>query len=184
MLQLIFAFFRIGLFAVGGGLATLPFLYQLSRETDWFSSSDISNMIAVSQSTPGPIGVNMATFVGFQGFGIPGAIVASLSLIAPSLIICLLVSKMLDKVKNSPLVQSIFAALRPASAGLILVAGINLALGTYWTETPKTGNQWLSFDWRMALLSLILLTILKIRKPHPVLLILIAAIAGVIFNLS
>lgn len=184
LIQLILAFFRIGLFAIGGGLATLPFLYQLSYQTNWFSVADISNMIAVSQSTPGPIGINMASYVGFMTLGIPGVIVATFSLIAPSLIICIAISRTLDIVKNSPLVQSIFSSLRPASAALIFVAGINLALTTYWDKIPRTISQGFHyFQWQMLALSLLLLIILKTRKPHPILLILLSALCGIIFKL-
>ena len=80
LLLLFFEFFKTGLFAVGGGMATLPFLYDmLGRHPDWFTASQLADMIAVSESTPGPIGVNMATYVGFETSGIPGALVATLS---------------------------------------------------------------------------------------------------------
>lgn len=182
LLQLIFAFFKIGLFAIGGGLATLPFLYQLSHDTGWISSTDIGNMIAIAESTPGPIGVNMATYVGYLTAGVPGAILAPLALTVPSIIICISISKILDKVKTSPLIQSIFASLRPASAGLILVAGLHLALTTYWGKLPDSPN-WLSLDWRLLLLSLGLLLVYKKSKCHPIILIVLAGLAGIIFQL-
>ena len=87
ILELCFRFFCCGLFAVGGGLATLPFLYNISKETGWYTFSDISNMIAVSESTPGPMGVNMATYVGFTTAGPAGAVIATLGLITPSIIV-------------------------------------------------------------------------------------------------
>ena len=85
-------FFKIGLFSIGGGLATLPFLYSLADKYHWIDSTTISNMIAVSESTPGPIGINMATYCGFKVYGILGAIIASLSLVLPAFIIIILIS--------------------------------------------------------------------------------------------
>lgn len=184
LLALMIAFFKIGLFAIGGGLATLPFLYQLSQDTGWFSSADIATMIAVSQSTPGPIGINMATYVGFQVAGPAGAVTASLALVAPSVVICVGVAKLLDQVKQSPLVQAIFSSLRPASAGLIVLATLQLAQTTYWPTRPRHPAGWFTtLNWRLALLSLVLFFLLKRYKLHPVLLVVLAALAGIMFQL-
>ena len=90
-LRLFWEFFKTGLFAVGGGMATLPFLYSMSDATGWFTHAQLADMIAVSESTPGPIGVNMATYVGFSTAGVPGAVVATLGLITPSVIIILII---------------------------------------------------------------------------------------------
>ena len=97
LLRLMFEFFKTGLFAVGGGLATLPFLYAIGETTGWYTAQDVANMIAISESTPGPMGVNMATYVGFNTFGIVGGILASLSLVFPSVVIIVLISKILNK---------------------------------------------------------------------------------------
>lgn len=184
LIPLILAFFKIGLFAIGGGLATLPFLYQLSQETGWFNSNDISTMIAVAESTPGPIGINMATFIGYLVAGIPGALLTPLALTAPSVIICLSISKILDNIKNSPLVQSIFATLRPASAGLILATGLGLVVTTFWGKLPQSPIAWLTqLNWKLLMLSAALLFFLKKYKPHPILVIILAALAGIIFKL-
>lgn len=112
LLRLAFEFFKTGLFAVGGGLATLPFLYAMGSATGWFTAQDVANMIAISESTPGPMGVNMATYVGFTSFGIPGALVGPLGLVFPSVVIIILISKILNKFKESKLVQDIFYGLR------------------------------------------------------------------------
>ncbi len=100
-LELFLEFFKIGLFSVGGGLATLPFLQELAQKKDWISLEDISNMIAVSESTPGPLGINMASFTGFLQSGVGGAIVASLSLVVPSVIIILIVARVLETFRNN-----------------------------------------------------------------------------------
>ena len=93
---------------MGGGLATLPFLYEMGEKTGWFTTQDVLNLLAVSESTPGPIGINMSTYVGFITAGTPGAVIASLSLAAPCVIVILLVIRVLDKFKGNPLVDSIF----------------------------------------------------------------------------
>ena len=145
-LRLMFEFFKTGLFAVGGGLATLPFLYEMSAATGWFTSQDIMNLIAVSESTPGAIGINMSTYVGFITAGLPGAILATLALAAPSVIVIILISKVLDKFKDSPVVQGVFKGLRPASTALIAAAGLNVAQFAFFHE----------FDWSKLSLDLIL----------------------------
>ena len=127
LLRLMFEFFKTGLFAVGGGLATLPFLYEISDKTGWFSHADIADMIAVSESTPGAIGINMSTYAGFKTAGIPGGILATLSLAAPSLIIILIIAKFLNKFRDNPNVEGAFYGLRPASIAMITAAGLNVA---------------------------------------------------------
>lgn len=92
-LQLFYEFFKAGLFAVGGGLATLPFLHEISEKTGWFSIAELMDMIAVSESTPGPIGVNMATYAGFSTAGILGSLAATIGLVFPSVVIIIFVYK-------------------------------------------------------------------------------------------
>ena len=111
-LSLILEFFKIGLFSVGGGLATLPFLIELTYRYDWFDQSMLVDMLAVSESTPGPMGINIATYAGFHTAGILGGILATLGLIAPSLIIIILIAKFLDKFKENTYVKAIFDGLR------------------------------------------------------------------------
>lgn len=118
-LQLFFEFFKTGLFTVGGGLAALPFLYDISNRTGWYTHAQLIDMIAVSESTPGPIGVNMATYVGFTLRGIPGSLVATFALVLPTIIIAYFVAQALDRFRKNPLVNSAFYGLRPAVCGLI-----------------------------------------------------------------
>lgn len=125
-LRLFLEFFRTGLFAVGGGLATMPFLYHISDTTGWFSHADLANMIAVSESTPGPMGINMATYVGFTVAGIPGAVIATLGLVSPSIIVILIVAKFLETFRTNRTVDAVFYGLRPASCGLIAAAGLSV----------------------------------------------------------
>lgn len=100
-------------------MATVPFLFDLSARTGWFTTADLTTMIAISEATPGPIGVNMATYVGYVSAGIPGSIIAPLGLVTPAVIIILLVSKILNTLWQNPKVKGLFYALRPASVGLI-----------------------------------------------------------------
>ncbi len=126
-IKLYLEFFFTGLFAVGGGLATLPFLYEMSARTGWFTNQDILNLIAISESTPGAIGINMSTYAGYVTLGIGGGILATLALISPSVIIIVVISRGLERFRDSKLVQGIFKGLRPASAGLIAAAGLGVA---------------------------------------------------------
>ncbi len=122
-LQLFIEFVKVGLFSIGGGLATLPFLYKMADKTQWFTRMDVSNMIAISESTPGAIGVNMATYAGYQSAGIIGGIIATIGLITPSIIIILIIARILNQFKNNPLVEKAFFGLRPASLAMISAAG-------------------------------------------------------------
>ena len=123
LLRLFYEFFKTGLFAVGGGMATLPFLYDISTRTCWYTHEKLADMIAVSESTPGPIGVNMATYVGFETAGIPGAVIATLGLVTPSIMIILLIARALKAFRENPYVEAGFYGLRPCSVGLIAAAG-------------------------------------------------------------
>ena len=183
LLTLCFEFFKTGLFAVGGGLATLPFLTQMQEKYQWFTAMDLANMIAVSESTPGPIGVNMATYVGYMTEGILGGLTATLSLVLPSLIIILLVARALDKYQKNPLIQNMFAFMRPAVTGLIAAAGfsvLKIALLTQ-AETFLASINWI------AVVLFIILTALtqmkKLKKVHPIAFIAVGAIIGILFQM-
>ena len=125
-LQLFYEFFKTGLFAVGGGLATLPFLNDICQKYDWFTEQMLADMIAISESTPGPIGINMATYAGYQAAGLLGSIVATCSLVAPSIIVIVLIARFLSKFNEHPLVKSAFSGLRPAVTGLIAAAAVSV----------------------------------------------------------
>lgn len=184
LLQLCYEFFKTGLFAVGGGLATLPFLYAMGEKTGWFTSNDVADMIAISESTPGPMGVNMATYVGFTSFGILGAILGPLALVCPSIIVIVLISQILNKFKESQLVQDVFYGLRPASTGLIIAAGCGVArialLHVDVYEQTKDLVQLINY--KGVILAVALYFLLKKKDIHPILVIVIAAAAGIIFK--
>ena len=132
-ISMFYEFFKTGLMAAGGGLATLPFLYAMAAKTGWFTTTDIANMVAVSESTPGPLGVNMATYVGFQVLGIPGGIWSTLSLTCPAIIVVTCISRAMKRFEHSVTVQKIFYGLRPASSALILAAGLGVVKIAFFT---------------------------------------------------
>ncbi len=121
LIRLFLEFFKVGLFAVGGGAATIPFLYNISDKTHWFTHTDLANMIAISQSVPGAMGINMATYVGYATYGVLGAITSTIGIIVPSIIIILIVARVLAKFKENKRVADCFYGLRPASTGLLLI---------------------------------------------------------------
>lgn len=176
LLELFFSFFKIGLFAVGGGLATLPFLYELANAHDWFDVELISNMIAISESTPGPIGINMATYVGYLNSGILGAIIAPLGEVAPSIIIITIIAGFLKKFKENEVVKNVFYGLRAASCALIASAGFGVVKIAFFGDTYK------EFFWQGALMAVILYFAIKKIKWHPVVFIAISAVIGIIFK--
>ena len=187
LLRLFFEFFKTGLFAVGGGMATLPFLYDISTRTGWFTHAMLADMVAVSESTPGPIGVNMATYVGYTTAGIPGAVIATLGLITPSVIIILLIARALKAFKSNPLVEAGFYGLRPCSIGLIaaacyLVIKIALFNPEVYAETGRLADL---FNVKAIALAAVLLVctryVKKLKGLHPVFFILASALVGVVF---
>ena len=188
-IQLFVEYFKTGLFAVGGGLATLPFLYNMSdHHPDWFTHSQLADMVAVSESTPGPIGVNMATYVGFTVAGIPGAIIATLGLIAPEVIIILIIARVLQKFRQNKLVDAAFYGLRPCSVGLIAAAGL-LVVKVAMLHTDlyfQTGRLAELVDWKALALAAVLIVLTrwvkKTKKLHPIFFILGSALVGVVFS--
>ncbi len=182
LLQLYFEFFKVGLFSVGGGLATIPFLYDLaSRRPDWFTASDVADMIAISESTPGPIGVNMATYAGYQSAGIFGGLIATLGLITPAIIVIFIVAKVLSAFKDNKYVDSVFYGLRPASVGLVLAALYGVVKIALINIDAKTFGGF--FNYKGLILAVCLFVIHKFfKKLSPIVLIGIAAVAGIIFK--
>ena len=188
LLTLFFEFFKTGLFAVGGGMATLPFLYDMSaRHPDWFTTAQLADMIAVSESTPGPIGMNMATYVGFHTAGVFGGLVATLGLAAPSVIVILIVARVLKQFRENRYVDAAFYGLRPCSVGLIAAAGllvVKIALFDFdaWAASGAIGDL---FKVKALILAAVLLVLTRAvkatKKLHPIVFILGSAVAGVLF---
>lgn len=125
-IKLFLEFFHIGLFSFGGGYATLPFLYHIADVQKWYTAKQLSDMIAISSITPGPVGVNVATFAGYLTSGVSGALVATMSVILPSLIIVVIISKLLEQFKHNKYVQSVIYTLKPAGCGLLAAVGVDM----------------------------------------------------------
>ena len=188
LLQLFLEFFRVGLFSVGGGLATIPFLTDLGNRTAWFTQAELANMIAVSESTPGPMGVNMASYVGFETAGPVGCVVATLGLVTPSIIVILIIARFLQKFRSSKTVDGVFYGLRPASTALIASAGFLsvvksslLALDQFGV-TRAIGDL---FPWKAVVLFAVVFALLhvpKVKKLHPILFIAASAVIGIVFQ--
>ncbi len=162
---LFYEFFKIGLFAIGGGAVTIPFLFDLTEKYTWFSKEELINMIAVSQSTPGPIGVNMATYAGFQTLGIWGGIIATLGLVLPSLVIVILISKMLRKYVNTPCWCEVMQTIRPVVIALILFAASELFVLSVT-------------DWYRTIFAIAFFALVYFYKKSPVFYIILSGILG------
>lgn len=182
-LRLIWEFLKIGLFAFGGGMATIPFLQDVSERSGWFSQEQLADMIAVSEATPGPIGVNMATYVGFTAAGVLGSLCATIAVVTPGFICILIIARLLDKFRSSKLSDRAFYGLRPASAGLITAALYALALITL-VNTQSSG--WALINWKGLALAVILFVTSGFVRPmkelHPLVYIAASAVVGVIFK--
>ncbi|MBQ9493514.1 MAG: chromate transporter [Oscillibacter sp.] len=196
LLKLYWEFFKTGLFAVGGGMATLPFLKNIGETTGWYTYGDLMNMLAVSESTPGPIGINMATYVGFTVAGVPGALVATLGEVTPSIIVILTVAAFLRSFRENPWVERAFYGLRPASTGLIgaacvsvfleVLTGIRIAGNSLINRVSVSGET--LFLWPQLLLAAVLFLLTnavpKARDLHPIVFIAFAAAIGIMFRFA
>ena len=184
-LRLFFEFFKVGLFAVGGGMATFPFLEDLAVKTGWYTQLQLADMIAISESTPGPIGVNMATYVGYSVAGLPGGVIATLGLITPSVIVILIIARVLAKFRDSKLVKDLFYGLRPASAGLIAAAGFSVVVLSLVDQTASGLGM---IQWEGVVLAAILLLLTRKVKQtknlHPVVFIALSAVVGIVFGFA
>lgn len=181
LLQLFYEFLKTGLFSIGGGLATLPFIYDIADRYDWLNYKLIADMIAVSESTPGPIGINIATYTGFHADGIFGSAVATIAVILPSIIIITLVARALAAFKRNTLVTAALSGLRPAATGLIAAAGFSvLRLALY---NPEASSWAARLRWPEIVLFFILFLGIRKFKQHPILYIAVAAAVGIALGL-
>lgn len=183
-LKLFIEFFKIGLFSVGGGLATLPFLQQLIYKYGWASSEDLLNMIAVSESTPGPIGINMATFLGYKTAGLFGGIIATVGIVTPSLIIIIIIAHYFTKFSEKHIVKSSFYGIRPAVAGLIGAAGLEVAKVSLFNFNIYIESKDILqlFDFKGIILFGTILFLINKYNKHPIIYIIFAAFIGIIFK--
>ncbi len=168
-LQLAFEFLKIGLFSFGGGYATIPFLYHISQEFNWYSLEELTQMTAIASITPGPIGINVATYAGLKTAGVLGALIATISEVIPSFFLVLIIAKILKKFSDNFYVKAIIDTLKPISCALLVSVAIGLI-------KPEIQNLY-------AILLLAFLLILSWKsKKDPLFYILISAIVGVILS--
>nr|WP_207737468.1 chromate transporter [Flavonifractor plautii] len=185
-LQLFFEFFKAGLFAIGGGLATIPFLTDIGQRTGWFTSGELANMIAISESTPGPMGVNMATYVGFHTGGIAGGVIATLGLVCPSILVILVIAGFLKKFRESQGVDAVFYGIRPASTALIAAALAEVcSIALLNLSAFQTGGAAALFQWKGIALAVVIFVCLQVKplkKLHPIVFIAASAVIGAVFQ--
>ncbi len=190
--RLFWEFFKVGLFAVGGGPATLPYLMEIAEKFDWFSVAELTNMIAVSESTPGPLGLNMATYAGYSTLGVPGGIIATLGLVTPSIIVISVIALFFEKFSKNRRVEAAFSAIRPAVAAIIAVAIFGICRVSLFRITGEPGYQTWSPVWKTIIFAVIVFALIraealfsrtkKIKKIHPFLWFVLGGIVGIIFK--
>ena len=188
ILLLIFEFMKTGLMAVGGGMACIRFLQDMIAKYGWLTGEELANIIAVAESTPGPIGVNAATYVGYSVlspygavWGVLGGIISTLSLISPQIVVIIFVAKGLEKYRRSKLVNDAFGALRPAAAGLVAAAGWSVIRSSLSFSLAPFHADVVSFVLYGALVTLMLLP--KLKKIHPVLFLAAGGLIGALLGL-
>ena len=187
LIELFFIFFYVGLFTIGGGLVAITLMEETIVSRGLISPEQFYNMVAISESTPGPIGVNMATYIGYNLHGISGAIITSIGEILPSLICILIIAKFLKSFQQKPIVQSVFSILRPATTGLIFVAAVQIFLIAL-VNVPsdfsvfKEVSGWTNlFNWKSLYFYVIAVFVLFKVKVHPILLLAAGAVFGILF---
>lgn len=188
-LRLFIEFAKIGLFTVGGGMACVPFLLALSEKTGWFTQSQLLDMIAISESTPGPLGINMATYVGYTTRGVLGSFVATMGIVLPTVLLVLCIAKFLQSFKDNKYVQGAMYGLRPASTGLIAAAGVSVAvLSLVNTDAIQAGAWAQALDPKAIVMAAVLLVLTnyvkQTKKLHPVVFIAASAVVGILLHLA
>ena len=187
-LLLFWEFLKIGLFSVGGGMATLPFLYDLSDSTGWFTHAQLADMLAVSESTPGPVGINMATYVGYTVGGFGGAVIATLGIVLPGVILVMIIASVLAKFRGNRYVEAAFYGLRPASTALIAAAGVSVVEISLLNVSlfKETGVFTDLISIPAIILALVIWLLTNVVKPtkklHPVVFIAASAVVGIVFS--
>ena len=181
LLRLLAQFFKIGLFSVGGGYATLPFLYEMAEKEAWLSAENIGDMLAVAQSLPGAIGANLSAYTGFRYAGVPGGLIAVLGLVSPSIIMIMVIARILNAFRENSVVASLFSGLRPAGAGLLSAAALGALSVSLLDPAAET---WMALlRWRECVLFAAIFLLVRLLKQHPVVYIALAGVVGVALGL-
>ena len=172
-LQLFFSFLKVGLFSFGGGYAAMPLIQeQIETKHGWLNMVEFTDLISISQMTPGPIAINSATFVGNKIAGITGALVATAGCIFPSCIIVMSIAYIYLKNQNNQVVQEVLQSLHPAVIAMIASAGVTILITAFWGTTPKISLQ--NTDWSMVIIFLLSLVLLRKTRISPILVMILA----------
>ena len=179
LLLVFWTFFKIGLFTIGGGYAMIPMIESEVMNRGWISEAELANFLAISESTPGPFAINVATFIGFRQFGVLGSLVATLGMVLPSFIIIIAIFKVYEKVIGSKVVKAVLNGIKAVVIGLILAVVGNLAVNELFVFE---NDVFVSVRWASVVISVILIAIMLIfrKKVHPILFILISAVLGIL----
>ena len=169
-LLLIYEFIKIGLFSFGGGYATIPFLYHIAENYGWYSIKELTQMIAIASVTPGPVGINVATFAGLKTSGLMGSVLATTSEIIPSFILVIIVSKILNKFRENFYIKALLESLKPICCALLVSVSVGLL-------KPQL------FDINAIVLLLLLLLMSWKTKKSPLFYMVIAGIIGISIGL-
>lgn len=178
---LTYEFLKIGIFALGGGYAALPFLYYIQKQYNWFTIDELTNMIAVSNITPGPIGINMATYTGYTTAGIIGSLLSTAAIVFAPFIFTVTIIKIFNKFKSCSYINDIFLGLRPASCALLTSIGIQLLIKTI-SNGEKLSIATVQLDYKAIILFVILIIPFSFMKKNPLLVIIAGAIGGVVLK--
>ncbi len=182
-ITLFYEFFKIGLFALGGGMATIPFLIDLAGKYDWYTTAEFANMVAISQSTPGPVGINMATYAGYEAAGLFGGFIATMGLVTPAFFIIVVIAKFMQNFSDNKIVKAVFTGIRPVVAALILLATWELCtLSFFITETDGSYTPIL-INIIIGLGLFGLMQLKKLKKMHPLWWVLIGTVLGIVLQL-
>lgn len=174
-LLLFIEYTKIGILAIGGGYAAIPFLFHLQNQYNWFTIDELTNMIAVSNITPGPVGINVATYTGYKTAGILGSLIATTAIVLAPFIMTIIITKLFSKFQCNKNIQNIFLGLRPAACALLFFIAIKLLI-----QTAEIKN-FHEFDLSSIIFFIILLIPFSFVKKNPILTILSGAIGGIIF---
>ncbi len=178
LLLVYFNFIKIGLFTIGGGLAALALLQDFVLSNGWLTINQFADMIAVSQSTPGPIGINMSTYIGFSQYGVLGALIATLGMVTPSWIIIILIARFIGDFSSNRIVQSIFVGLRPVVLGIIFSAAWSIALLSIFNSGADNPIDFINFK---ALAMFVFLVVFTRRvKISPIFYVIIGGLIGIL----
>lgn len=177
-IQLFISFLKIGLFSFGGGYAAMPLIQnEVVTNHGWLSMAEFTDLITISQMTPGPIAVNSATFVGTKIAGIPGALISTVGCIFPSCIIVMIIARFYLKYRNVNVIQSVLNSLRPAVVAMIASAGISVLITAFWKSTELISIK--GTDWTLLIIFILCLVLLKKYKMSPILVMLLAGAAKI-----